>query len=178
MRTLIIGFSTGRTTVAAAIRLAQGTKYSHVYIRTVSEKWGRSFIYQASGTKCNIITYQRFVKQADVIKEFEIQVSEDVYQEIVGGAMDLSGEDYGVFQLVGLGLVLAVRALTGIRIRNPFKKGFICSEMVARLLKEYDDVLGVADFMERQGLEWDTITPKDIDLLLTRYFRAIPQDEK
>lgn len=173
MRTLIIGFSTGRTPVAAAIRLAQGTKYSHVYIRTISNSWGRSFVYQASGTKCNIITYQRFLKHADVIKEFEIQVSEDVYQEIVGGAMDLAGEDYGIFQLVGLSMVLAVRALTGIRIRNPFKKGFVCSEMVAKLLREYDEVLNVTDFMERNDLTWDTITPKDIDLILTRYFRTL-----
>ena len=60
MRDLIIGFSTNKdpkNVIAGSIRLVQGTEYSHVYVRTPESRyWNRSYIYQASGLKVNMMT--------------------------------------------------------------------------------------------------------------------------
>lgn len=173
MRELIIGFSTNKSPynlISGAIRLAQRTNYSHVYIRTESDWWQRSLIYQASGISVNMMTLNVFEKDNKIIKEFRIQVDDEVYKEVVRYAMDQCGIGYGWTQLFGLGFVLFVEALTGKRISNPSKGGFICSELVARLLRQLEDTLNVEDFLIQNNLTYDTISPKDIDTLLSRYF--------
>ena len=175
MRDLIIGFSTNKdpkNVIAGSIRLIQGTEYSHVYVRTPESRyWNRSYIYQASGLKVNMMTNDVFLECNKVIKEFKISVPDDIYKEIVGFAMDQCGKSYGLMQLVGIAYVLGANCVTGGRHKNPWSKGFICSELVAVLLKMMDDDLHVSEFMKEKGLTYDTITPKDIEMLLERYFK-------
>lgn len=178
MRELIIGFSTHKNKYAPfslAIRAVQGTDYSHVYVRTESKYWNRSYIYQASGTKVNMVTLPVFLDSNVVLKEFRIQVPDETYKKVVGYAMDKCGKDYGVFQILGLVYVLAAKRVCDKNIKNPIKDGFICSELVAILLRELSDQFQIEDFLYENKLTYDTITPKDIDLLLSRYFKAEDQ---
>lgn len=119
------------------IRLAQWTKYSHVYIRVPSASLGRDVIYQASGLAVNFIGNERFRSKEIIVKEFPISISPESKIKILQFSVDSAGAPYGVKEVFGIAWVLLNSAI-GRKVSNPFSDGnntFVCSEFVGDILK-------------------------------------------
>lgn len=179
MRTLTIGFSTNASeynVLSAAIRCVQRTPYSHVYVKVHSNYWDKDIIYQSSGTAVNMMTEPIFLRHSKIIKEYEIQVEDDVYKAVVGYAISQCGIKYGLLQLLGILAVEAV-SLVGKNIENPWGSGYICSELVAQMLKRMGDVFQMDGYLAGNNLTYNNITPKHIDKIMSRFYRPVLEIE-
>lgn len=120
-----------------AIRLAQWTPYSHVYIRIPSTSLNRDIVYQASGLAVNFIGSQRFQSKEIIVKEFPINISPESKTKVLQFSVDSAGAPYGVKEVFGIAWVLFNSAF-GRKVKNPFADGsdsFVCSEFVGDILK-------------------------------------------
>lgn len=166
MKTIIVGFSKSKKKFPVAswlIRLYQLSEYSHVYIRLQMNK-GSIFpsdkILHASEGKIQNMSGTQFDKRHEVIEEFEIEVSANMYKQILIQLHEASGDDYSVLQNVGIFLVDFVR-IFGFVIKNPWVTGWNCSEFVASILIH----IFPSDF---KHLDPNTCTPKNIYNILKR----------
>lgn len=164
MSQIIIGFSKakGFKPFSWAIQRVLGTPFSHSYIKFKSDKFDRVLIYQASDLKVNFIEERRMLSTHEVVAEFTVQLSDDAYKKTVQFAIDQVGVPYGISQIFGILYVKAL-ALFGLKARNPFGNGsgnYVCSELVAQILKE---IVGLE--IEK---DLDLIDPKEVFELLQK----------
>ena len=143
METIYVGFSRPQgwfEPFSWAIRLAQWTSYSHVYIRAHSESTDRDMIYQSSGLQVNFIGLNRFKTKEIIVKEFPVQVTTETKIKMLQYCMDTAGASYGVLEVFGFPWIMLNSAL-GRHVNNPFASStsFVCSQFVGDILK---DVLG------------------------------------
>lgn len=135
MKNFRVGFSKPRHTFfpifSWAIRIFEGTPYSHVYLRWRT-KWGTWICYQASGTALNFMGEKAFIYGLDVIEEFDLTCDDAAWEEVMEYCTRLSGTGYGLKGAVGM----AVSYLLG-KDKNIFgdgEKTQYCVELIARLL--------------------------------------------
>jgi hypothetical protein len=138
MATVSIIFSTqkAKLSLSTLIRLVERTPYSHVCIKTHSEKLDRSLIYQANGHGVWFIGEPAFLETNNVVDEFVFEITEEQKNNLLRFAIDNSGKSYGFLHLLGIGWQYLTRLL-GKRCPNPFKDGsqsYICVELVAEAL--------------------------------------------
>lgn len=100
----------------------------------------------------------QFDKRHFVTEEFEIEVTDEVYSKIKKELHYASGDDYGLMQNVGI-VIVDFLSMLGIKIRNPWQRGWNCSEFVCILMKKSHPEL-VKD------IDPQTVTPKQIYKLL------------
>lgn len=163
MRKVIIGFSTPKSWMPYSwlIQTAYGTPFSHVYVRFRSDKFDRDLIYQASKSIVNFMGMDVFLGHNQIVEEYEVDISEEKFNEMIAFAIDTAGKPYGVLQAVGMGLV-RIAEIFGKTIKNPFKDGgatYVCSEMGAYVLANFDSITLPKDA--------DDMTPKDVRDCLT-----------
>lgn len=144
------------------IMTGYGTPYSHVYIKYRSDKFNRDLVYQASGTTVNFMGPAVFADHAQVVREFDLEISEEARTKMITFAIDNAGKPYGVKNAVGLMLV-RICEIFGKRIDNPFTDDgttYVCCELVAAILKECLEIDIEADV--------NLVTPKEMYDLLTK----------
>ncbi len=140
-RKIIIGFSKPRgkfKPFSWAIRLVEGTPYSHVYIRTHSDKLDVDLIYQASGAQVNFMGLQHFNNHAIRLFEFEHEIPDQTYDAFMRWAIINSGADYSIKQPLGILLIKMFNLK-----RNPFANGsfaWVCSELAGFVLSSFLEV--------------------------------------
>ncbi len=135
MRKVIVGFSRPIEwhVLSATIMLVERTNYSHVYVRTRSDKYDRDLIYQASGLAVNFVGLDFFLSKNTIVDEFDFDVSDETYVKLMQFCIDNAGKPYGSKQLVGMGI-------KKLGFENPFRDGkqtYVCSEMAAYIIKEF-----------------------------------------
>lgn len=143
MRSVIVGFSAPIKWKVGAefIKLWQGgTPYSHVYLRTTAVLIKRDIIYQASHGDVNCISAPAFEEQNRVVAEFEYNIQDYDYVELLRYCVDELGKPYGYLGLLKIGL----RKL--FKIRGDGERSFHCSEFAARAIKSL--ATKDADFIE------------------------------
>jgi len=115
-------------------------------------------VYEASGTSVRFMTKNRFDRISTTLYTFDVKLDADKYEGFVDYMMSQAGEDYGLKQAFGIGLVRIAKWWFNIKIDNPFKKGQVCSETVNKALTflGYDP-----------GLDDNHVGPKDIYNYLT-----------
>lgn len=134
----------------------EGTPYSHVYIRWHSESLDKTLIYQASGTSVNFMSLDRFLSHNIIVDEFEFDLSDETYKNVLRFAIDTVGAKYGAKQLMGLGVV-RLGSVFGAKWHNPFRdkrQTYVCSELAAYIIKEY--------MAGSISVDLDEISPKDV----------------
>ncbi len=166
-KSIIIGFSTPRKwhVLPALIKFLEKTDFSHVYIKLKSESIDRELIYQASGLQVNFQNIASFNEKSKVIKEFEIELSEEAYIKVMQYMVDNVGKPYSIRQLLGMG-IRKIASYLGCVISNPFKNAhdaFICSEIAA-------DILGLA---KNEAYNSENVSPNDLYKVLTYWFYSI-----
>jgi hypothetical protein len=165
VRKITVGFSTSNKRLPIfcwAIQWAQGTKFSHVYVKSMT-KYGIDLIYQASGSQVNFISGVEFLKINKPVLEVEFEVSDESYDKYMKFALSNVGKPYGVAHILGLALM----HFFGLK-HNIFSDGkakYVCSELVADILNE----LGLDD-APKEYLE--NSTPLDIWNLIKGKFKG------
>ena len=170
MRQLTVGFSRPKGNfkiLSRLIRWAEGTEYSHCYVTWDSDFLERELLYQASELRVNFMGKSLFDKNALTVHKYSISVSDEHYKAIVQAMIDSAGIKYGLLQLVGMSWVIFMR-MFNVRVRNPFKSGFVCSEAVYHVMRclpdNYIDI-----YMEQNGITKDELTPRDVDKAFSRF---------
>lgn len=134
MRTLTVGFSKSTKKFAPFSWLLKAwdrVPYSHVYFKFENNRNPDiPLIYQASSTMLNFMSVDVFKLHSEVVEEVELQVSDELYNDILRDCMKCSGMPYGLLQVFGT----AIAEILNLN-RNPLpgkKNEFVCSEWVAR----------------------------------------------
>ena len=164
MAKIYIGLSKPKKWKAFAqlIMLGYGIPYSHVYIKFRSTKYDRDMIYQASHSMVNFIGSTMFFEENIAIEEFEVELSDEKFNEMICFAIDNAGKPYGVKQALGMAIV-RIAEVFGKYIENPFRDGgntYVCSELGAYVLENFAGGVIPKDI--------DDITPKDLYDYLTK----------
>lgn len=170
MRKVYIGFSTPQKPYklfSLLIRLYERTPYSHVYLRFPWIGGKTDLIYQASGTAVNFVGRDIFYASNKIIKEYELEVTDDAWLSALVWAANNAGKPYSLRQIFGIIIFNLQKRLGFKHPKNPFSDGryaYVCSELVASLLIDCFDIPLDQSFL-------DTLTPKDIDLFLKSYLK-------
>lgn len=162
-----IGFSRPKNSKFAffswAIRAVDKTPYSHVYVRWFSKTAETWVTYEAAGHSVRFLSNKLFEKNLDVVKEFEIKLSEECWPKLLRFCLDNASVSYGKKQILGIALAKAFRLK-----QNPFKDEedtMVCSELVGRVL-------------EHMGITFDKpldlLDPKDIFNKLEEHYASLP----
>ena len=159
MKKIYIGLSSPHKFMpgAALIQMWMRTNYSHAYVRFESASLGMSSIYQASHGMVHFIEFENFKSSNNVIKEYEIVLSDEDYIDTLRECMKLAGQKYGYAEL-GKILTYDIANTFGLKLDFKDGKGYICSELVGKLCA---DRLWI-QFSKPKYL----LTPKDIDIAL------------
>lgn len=143
--------------VSWGIMLWTGKDYSHVSRRIDNLNWGNLY-YQASEGKVNYEHEDVFSKKHEIIKIIKFKVPSHLDDEIRKKCWQDAGKPYGVLQNLGI-IIVDIFKNIGIKIRNPWKSGRNCSELV------YTTVL--VPLFGDMGYDPETIKPHHIDQILT-----------
>jgi hypothetical protein len=157
MKTITIGFSKSSKSFAPfsfLIRWAQGTEYSHAYLRYPCAWSPRNIYFQASHTTVNFMSEKRFLAEETVIQEFEFQIDDEKFNKMQDFCIDRSSEPYGTLAAFGMALAIIAKKF-GFKAKNPIRqaaKSPVCSQLIAALI---EDIAGI-------DLNVEDMTPKDL----------------
>ena len=158
MRKVIIGFSKTKKKLGIfswIIRKIECTNYSHTYLKFTNSR-GKGLVYQASHTMVNFMGEKIFLEQSEPIKEYEIELTDEQYAEMIDFCIDRAGIPYAAMENLGIGIARLLE-IVGIKIHNIFgikRSAYKCSEIVAEFL---ENILKV-DIPE----DLDMVSPKQV----------------
>lgn len=147
------------------IRMWTRKPYSHVAREVVRRDWGAGY-YQASEGKVNYEHENIFYKKHKKIKSYTMQVDAQLELDIRQACWKESGNDYGMLQNLGIAVVDIVKFMFSKDIKNPWKKGRNCSELLyLTVFKKIDPSLNynpdtikphhIEDILQKLGYEED-----------------------
>jgi hypothetical protein len=162
MAIITVGFSSPieKKIGAESIKFYLGTDYSHVYVKFKSESLNRTMIYHAAHGMVHFIEEANFLKTNKVIKEYTLEISDELLIKLKQRCIDLAGIEYGFDELPKI-VINDICINLNIKYKVVDSKGYICSELVADILEETLEV----KFNKPKNL----ITPKDIDTYLEKH---------
>jgi len=112
-----------------------GRPYSHSYIRFESSKLP-SNVYQAAHGMVHFREFGKFKQENCVVREYEIEVSEEVRMKTLINCVMLAGDKYGYADLVKIFGADLVYYSLGKELDMGDSPGYVCSELVGKLLAE------------------------------------------
>jgi len=160
---LIIGFSRakGFKPFSLAIQLFDSTNYSHTYIKLSNKHFNDFDIYQASKGMVNHVVEQTFLEENQVVAEFSMPIESAEKLALINLIRYKLGRPYSIRTILGIFF-----ARFGVHWKWFFdgENAYICSELVARVLKASGKV--------PMDVNVDKATPKQLfelcDLYTTR----------
>lgn len=177
MKSIVVGFSKSKKKFALGsllIRLYQWTKFSHTYIRLlVGNRFPSDKILHASEGLVQNMSGTQFDKKHEVIVEYEITIPDIIvkdklkntqstlYSALISIMHETAGDNYGMMQNIGILYVDFMKKFFNKTVKNPWSKGWNCSEFVA-------SILALIYPKEFGKLDPNTITPKQVEQILDR----------
>lgn len=145
MKKIIIGFSKPKKfkIFAWIIMKLWNRPYDHVYCKFHSDTYQRDIIYQASKTMVNFMGTNVFLEENIIYKEFNLNINDVQYIELMQFAIDNAGLLYGIIPAIGLGIQQLVWDLLQKYIKNPFangEKGWFCSKLITFIVENFTTV--------------------------------------
>jgi len=152
MRKIYVGLSTHIkfNLFSEGIKWIEGTDFSHAYVRFYSESTQRNLYYQASGLYVNFTNDEHFKSVSKIIHEYEIEVTEEQYVQVMQFCIDNVSKPYSMKEIFG---ILVYRTLGKKIIDSDKTDTFICSELVGYILHILK-IIGDEDL--------DYFTPRDV----------------
>lgn len=163
MRTFYIHFSRNRKGAIFSKILQKYEKLpiSHVLIEFETPNLGQNFVYHSViGTGVSLLSRKRFDSKNEIMETYKITLPDEEYEKMRNQLLDNCGEHYAMWQNIGIVIVDKCRKLFGIRIKNPWKDGQNCSELVYRNVIPY--VCNKVDY----NIQPDLVKPSDIRNML------------
>ena len=139
------------------IRLWTWKPYSHVARKLYISFLDEPCYFQANDSKVNWEYHTHFTKNHKVVKRARFLVTNKEYLELNKLCWKQIGDDYGILQNLGIALVDILK-LFKVEIKNPWKRGQNCSEVIYRiiLLPRHPEL----------NYDADTIKPHHIERIL------------
>ena len=138
-RSIYIGFSYPKEFKIGAKAIAWWTNsnYSHVYIRFESSNPRiPSTVYHAAHGMVHFREFSKFKQENNVIKEYQIPITDDQKIDILSHCMTLSGDSYGYSELPKIFISdVAYNSFNRV-VEWENGKGYICSELVGKILAD------------------------------------------
>lgn len=133
--TIIIGFSKPKKFMlgAAAISMWMNRIYSHTYIRMHSDDMGDVVFHAAHGL-VHFMTLENFVRNNDIVAEYKIEAKNS--DQVWKSCASIAGIVYGYGELLTIFLADSVYAITKHHVKTYNGRGYICSELVGKVLSE------------------------------------------
>lgn len=122
MKILTLGMSRPKTwkPFAAAIMWADGVDYDHAFTLFQSDSWGVKFIYQQSGARTNFMGDPLFCSLNEMVRVYEIEVTDEVYNAIGALCVKREGRAYGIKQVIAKAFSKLLLILSNGKIRAKF----------------------------------------------------------
>lgn len=100
MKTIVIGASRNRQCKPGSLLIQWhlGTNYSHIYFKFKEDMYEDATVFQAVGKGMQYISYNNWLEHNVPIHEFEMQVSDEIYIELMQDCHKNSGKAYGFQQ--------------------------------------------------------------------------------
>lgn len=161
-----IGFSCPRKFMIGAEAIMWWTNYpySHTYLRFEYSD-SRDAIFHAAHGSVHFLSVGNFQRDNKSIKEYTIEVSSELHDQLFDQCMDLAGEKYSVMELVNIFISDVVFKTMHKEVKVYNNRGYICSELIGKLC---EDRLQLT-FSKPLFL----LKPSDIDLALSGKFEVI-----
>lgn len=159
---VFVGFSKAKRwymPLAWLIRVIEGTKYSHTYIR-FKHNSGVEVVYEASGIAVHFKALSIFKEDNTIVKEYSFAITPAQRKQLVAFMLANAGVEYGFKQLFGIAIVRLFRLK-----KNPFadgRKSQVCSEVVGHFLEKIMKL--------DTKLDLDIAGPKDIDKWIQEHY--------
>ena len=161
MTKVSIGFSTNKKAILSKIICwAQGTPYSHVYIRRDS-KYGE-YVYQASGLQVNFMNIETFLEHNTVIEEYEFDLPDDRHDELITFLIKYAGKPYSIKSLFQIGIMQVFKK---VKFKPENEDSFVCSKLCAFFIETVLDLDVPGDY--------NFISPADLNPYIKTYGRRI-----
>jgi len=127
---IIVGISKPRKFRIASelIRVQQGTKASHVYIKFYSERYKLWLIYEAAYGEVSFIEESQWLKRNISLAEKQIQCDLEQFDKVIEWCIRQCQKPYGFLTVLGIGLGISHLIEDG-------EKSFICTELSYKILK-------------------------------------------
>ena len=140
MRKVTIGFSKPNTfKIGAELeKLWTNSPYSHVYVRYHDDQ-NRDVVFQASHGSVHPQLYVNFLSDNIMIDEFSMDFTDQEYQNMRDFYYNKMGELYAYNDLAVIFLYDCLIRL-GIKFNDLSVPGYICSSLVAAMMKEVKGV--------------------------------------
>jgi len=141
MKVITFGFSAAKSKFAVysrLIRWAQGTEFSHVYMKIHWTAADQDLIYQASGLSVNFEPQWHFDTHARTVQEFPIEISDECYAKFTKALCAQLSKPYSIKGVLGLAIRLFA-AVFKRDINNPFPDGHdseFCSKLAVYLVQQ------------------------------------------
>lgn len=154
---IVVGFSKSKALFPIfgfLIRKLLKTAYSHTYIKLYSSTYNEYFYYQASQGKVNFMCSQVFDITNEVIREFDLEVSQSTNIDIIKFAIQNTGKPYSFKQIFNI-----FCGIIGIplKFKGNQDESYICSELISKILLSIAHIEGI-----EITKDLDLITPKDL----------------
>lgn len=139
------------------IRLWTWKPFSHVALEVPVSFLKRPMYWQANEGKVNYEYADNFDREHEITHSYEISIHESIYSKMKTLRLMAAGENYGYLQNIGIVLV-DIAKLLGFNIKNPWKKGRNCSELLY--------VYVLKPMFPELNYNPDTIKPHHIDKII------------
>lgn len=137
--------------------------YSHVARKAYIGKNNREMYFQSSEGKVNYEYKDVFLSKHEIVLDYVIEVSDELYQEIADTCLLEAGKKYATMQNVGI-VFVRVCGWLGIKKQNPWKDGRNCSELIYNvILKKMIPWLSYSE---------DLIEPHQIEAIIEANFQV------
>lgn len=117
---------------AKAISLWMNRPYSHVYVRLTYPN-SKDVIFHAAHGMVHFKSISNFLKENDVVKEYEMDMTEVCSDSFFDQCMELAGEKYSIAELINIFISDVHFYLFRKNIKLYNNRGYICSELVGEL---------------------------------------------
>ncbi len=155
MKTIKVGFNRTNTWRPAdwIIRKFLNIDYSHTYIVTSENK-----VWQATFSGVHRVSYEYMLEKHDVVLEVEIEIDDCRWIEILSFLRSVENSKYSFWAIIKIGLGVS-------KWKDYGSKAFVCSELVAKALKEELNI--TTDRL-------DVYTPRDVYERVQEYISSGP----
>ncbi len=160
-----IGFSCPNKFMIGARAIMWWTEspYSHTYLRFEYTD-SKDAIFHAAHGSVHFLSVGNFLRKNKAVKEYTIEVSSELHNQLFDQCMDLAGEKYSTMELVNIFISDLVFMALQKEIKVYNNRGYICSELIGKLCQD------------RLQLTFNKplflLKPGDVDLALSQRFEA------
>ena len=158
MKTIYIGFSKSNLIGSKLISWFLNREYSHTYFKFQEPWYDDKTINQSTGHGIGYMAEHNFIKNNTIVKEYVLDISDELFLELVNDCHKNAGVKYGYFQNLGI-FVIDVLSKLKINIkRNPINDGVNCSEWMYYILEEV--------YGKWTDKDPNLVTPADVEAFL------------